>query len=100
MEQAPHLLTEGQEVDTIMHNDENNIDDPSDPNLITEDNFGLSKKARTKNQICHVCNASFARVNHLTRHMILHRNVLIHQCERCDKVSRFLYFKYKYCWYI
>lgn len=44
------------------------------------------KKARAKNQVCHVCGATFARANHLTRHMTLHRHVLVHQCDRCEKV--------------
>ncbi|XP_050501833.1 zinc finger protein 852-like [Diabrotica virgifera virgifera] len=43
------------------------------------------KKSRSKNQVCHVCGASFSRVNHLTRHMTLHRAVLVHQCDRCEK---------------
>lgn len=34
---------------------------------------------------CHVCQASFNRVNHLTRHMTLHRALLVHKCSRCDK---------------
>lgn len=34
---------------------------------------------------CHVCDTSFPRVNHLTRHMTLHRALLIHKCSRCDK---------------
>lgn len=34
---------------------------------------------------CHVCASKFARANHLTRHMTLHRAVLIHKCDRCDK---------------
>ncbi|CAG9865144.1 unnamed protein product [Phyllotreta striolata] len=45
----------------------------------------FAKKARNKNQVCHVCGASFSRVNHLTRHMTLHRAVLVHQCDRCEK---------------
>lgn len=34
---------------------------------------------------CHVCQASFNRVNHLTRHMTLHRALLVHKCGQCDK---------------
>lgn len=94
MEPTPLLLVEDQEVESSTNHEENNVDDPSDPSFRTEDNFGLSKNSRSKNQVCHVCNATFARVNHLTRHMILHRNVLVHQCERCDKVSRQLYISY------
>ncbi|CAH1984917.1 unnamed protein product [Acanthoscelides obtectus] len=45
----------------------------------------VTKKPRNKNQVCHVCGALFARVNHLTRHMTLHRNVLTHSCDQCDK---------------
>lgn len=68
--------------------DINNADEINDPSyIVSDDNINSSKNSRSKNQVCHVCNANFARVNHLTRHMILHRNVLIHQCESCDKVS-------------
>lgn len=98
LEPVPAQVSEGQDIEsTSNHNDENNIDDPSDANFTAEDTFGLTKNSRSKSQVCHVCNATFARVNHLTRHMILHRNVLVHQCERCDKVSReilFLIFMY------
>lgn len=38
-----------------------------------------------KVHVCHVCEAAFARANHLTRHMTLHRALLIHKCDRCDK---------------
>lgn len=90
-------LQDGESMEKI---DENDVNITGDSTVVIEeeDSFGLSKKARSKNQVCHVCNASFARVNHLTRHMILHRNVLVHQCERCDKVSLIFieyYFKYQ-----
>lgn len=35
--------------------------------------------------VCHVCGSSFARANHLTRHMTLHRAILTFKCDRCDK---------------
>jgi uncharacterized Zn-finger protein len=43
------------------------------------------KPAHHKVHVCHVCEAAFARANHLTRHMTLHRALLIHKCDRCDK---------------
>lgn len=45
----------------------------------------LVKKVRNRNQVCHVCGACFNRSNHLTRHMTLHRAILVHQCDRCEK---------------
>lgn len=99
MQAASTLFPEPQDAESSGNNDESNVDDPvdsayvvedpGDPSyVVEEDNFGLSKKSRSKNQVCHVCNATFARVNHLTRHMILHRNVLVHKCARCDKVCK------------
>lgn len=38
-----------------------------------------------KMHTCHVCESKFARANHLTRHMTLHRAILIHKCNKCDK---------------
>ncbi|XP_022904694.1 zinc finger protein 271-like [Onthophagus taurus] len=55
--------------------------DNLDPN---QEDGSINSKPR-KVHMCHVCNAKFVRSNHLTRHMTLHRNVLIHKCERCDK---------------
>nr|CAH7748700.1 unnamed protein product [Callosobruchus chinensis] len=62
-------------------------EDEEEWNLPPPDNAEniVTKKTRNKNQICHVCGATFARINHLTRHMTLHRNVLTHPCDRCDK---------------
>ncbi|KAG5885376.1 hypothetical protein JTB14_023763 [Gonioctena quinquepunctata] len=65
------------DFDEPMAEDEE-IDLPDTENLFV-------KKGRTKNQVCHVCGASFARVNHLTRHMTLHRSLLVYQCDRCEK---------------
>lgn len=42
------------------------------------------KKRPPKVHTCHVCQTEFSRANHLTRHMILHRAVLIHKCDQCD----------------
>ncbi|XP_017785435.1 PREDICTED: zinc finger protein 2 homolog isoform X2 [Nicrophorus vespilloides] len=42
-------------------------------------------KKRAKCHECHVCNTKFSRTNHLTRHMTLHRAVLIFKCDKCDK---------------
>ncbi|CAH1127829.1 unnamed protein product [Ceutorhynchus assimilis] len=42
-------------------------------------------KPKLKVHTCHVCQAQFARANHLTRHMTLHRAVLTHKCDRCDQ---------------
>lgn len=59
--------------------------------LLTEpDLFDLNAEQLTllpsrSPHVCHVCQAQFARANHLTRHMTLHRAVLIHKCDRCDK---------------
>ncbi|XP_030765393.1 zinc finger protein 189-like [Sitophilus oryzae] len=41
--------------------------------------------SKNKVHVCHVCEAQFARANHLTRHMTLHRSVLTHKCDRCDQ---------------
>ncbi|KAJ8960781.1 hypothetical protein NQ318_020075 [Aromia moschata] len=49
------------------------------------ENLLVVKRVRSKNQVCHVCGVSFSRTNHLTRHMTLHRSVLVHQCDRCEK---------------
>lgn len=53
--------------------------------------FGAEDEDNAKRKIkvhtCHVCQAQFARANHLTRHMTLHRSVLTHKCDRCDQVS-------------
>lgn len=59
-------------------------DDDGDNGIPDAENVFV-KKTRNKNQVCHVCGASFSRANHLTRHMTLHRAVLIHQCDRCEK---------------
>lgn len=45
----------------------------------------LNSKRKIKVHVCHVCQAQFARANHLTRHMTLHRAVLTHKCDRCDQ---------------
>lgn len=45
----------------------------------------LTLKKKVKVHSCHVCQAEFARANHLTRHMTLHRAVLTHKCDRCDQ---------------
>ncbi|KAJ8920878.1 hypothetical protein NQ315_015671 [Exocentrus adspersus] len=45
----------------------------------------VMKRVRHRSQVCHVCGAGFARANHLTRHMTLHRSILVHQCDRCEK---------------
>lgn len=86
---VPAELTNHQDSESVEKLIEIEVNNAGETTVVIEeeDSFGLSKKSRSKNQVCHVCNASFARVNHLTRHMILHRNVLVHQCERCDKVS-------------
>lgn len=47
----------------------------------------LLLKRKIKVHTCHVCQAQFARANHLTRHMTLHRAVLTHKCDRCDQVG-------------
>lgn len=87
------VYIENQDSELNANVEANIVDDPGDRVYSADDqNFSLSKKVRSKNHICHVCNATFARVNHLTRHMILHRNVLVHQCERCDKVSIHFHF--------
>ncbi|XP_066260460.1 zinc finger protein 420-like [Euwallacea similis] len=44
-----------------------------------------NSKRKIKVHTCHVCQAQFARANHLTRHMTLHRAVLTHKCDRCDQ---------------
>lgn len=46
---------------------------------------GISEIKKERVHICHVCGASFARSNHLTRHMIVHQSMLIHKCSKCDK---------------
>lgn len=87
-QESETLLFTVQEDEHVSNNEEVMVDDPNDPTYnVEEDNFSESKKAKSKSQVCHVCNATFARVNHLTRHMILHRNVLVHRCDRCDKVG-------------
>lgn len=58
-----------------------------------EEDFGLTdtidqigKPARPqKIHTCHVCAAKFPKANHLTRHMTLHRAVLLFKCEKCEK---------------
>lgn len=49
------------------------------------DDVELLLKKNNKMHTCHVCGSSFARANHLTRHMTLHRAVLTYKCDRCDK---------------
>ncbi|XP_018333380.1 zinc finger protein 678 isoform X2 [Agrilus planipennis] len=61
--------------------DENNVDISSNNDLM--DLMFISSVAKI--HICHVCDSSFDRINHLTRHMTLHRAVLTHKCDRCDK---------------
>ncbi|XP_023017036.1 uncharacterized protein isoform X2 [Leptinotarsa decemlineata] len=85
-EGASDQPTDSSQIVELNHNfelaqpvgEDEEIDIPDAENL-----FG--KKTRSKNQVCHVCGASFARVNHLTRHMTLHRSVLVNQCDRCEK---------------
>ncbi|XP_076254107.1 uncharacterized protein LOC143192574 isoform X2 [Rhynchophorus ferrugineus] len=45
----------------------------------------VDSKRKMKVHSCHVCEAQFAKANHLTRHMTLHRAVLTHKCDRCDQ---------------
>ncbi|XP_057665944.1 zinc finger protein 420-like isoform X1 [Diorhabda carinulata] len=70
--------------DELQINSTKQEDDDGDVGIPDAENVFV-KKARSKNQVCHVCGASFSRANHLTRHMTLHRAVLIHQCDRCEK---------------
>lgn len=59
--------------------EENNEDD------LPDDFEMLLPKTNRKVHTCHVCDTSFNRANHLTRHMTLHRSLLIYKCDRCDK---------------
>ncbi|KAJ8960779.1 hypothetical protein NQ318_020073 [Aromia moschata] len=53
-----------------------------------DDTGGLptaNERACKKNKVCHVCGASFLRLDLLVRHMKLHHSVLMHQCYKCEK---------------
>ncbi|XP_019757245.1 zinc finger protein 91 isoform X3 [Dendroctonus ponderosae] len=69
---------ENSELDDIMEKIEN-----EDMELGGDDELNLKRKMKV--HTCHVCNAGFARVNHLSRHMTLHRAVLTHKCDRCEQ---------------
>lgn len=73
-------IPENSELDDIMEKIEN-----EDMELGGDDE--LNSKRKMKVHTCHVCHAGFARVNHLSRHMTLHRAVLTHKCDRCEQVS-------------
>lgn len=69
---------------------ESNNKDTDEEDFIKDNNENetnsLEKdKNPKKNYTCHVCEAKFPRANHLTRHMTLHRSLLIFKCDRCDK---------------
>lgn len=68
--------SENPSEEAIQETNDNDI--PDDFNL-------LLAKPNRKLHKCHVCESSFSRANHLTRHMTLHRALLIYKCERCDK---------------
>ncbi|XP_001809587.2 zinc finger protein ZFP2 [Tribolium castaneum] len=59
--------------------------EPSSDQDTKEEIPPVAKPVHHKVHVCHVCEAAFARANHLTRHMTLHRALLIHKCDRCDK---------------
>ncbi|GJQ86443.1 hypothetical protein Trydic_g10350 [Trypoxylus dichotomus] len=77
-------IAEPQKTDET--NDAEVTDNDVNPNIdsIPDHEFLMMTKL-TKCYTCHVCNAQFVRSNHLTRHMTLHKAVLIHKCHRCDK---------------
>lgn len=83
---SEHAISEDEETLTPELNlkvepstEENGTRPPDEPENGSDDGGGEEFE-------CHVCNQKFTKVNHLTRHMTLHRNVLSHQCEHCEKV--------------
>lgn len=72
--------TNGEVLDEVM--EKLDVNEEFDASGIDDAN----SKRKMKVHSCHVCEAEFARANHLTRHMTLHRAVLTHKCERCDQV--------------
>lgn len=91
-----------EEAVTIETNDDNespNIEEPEQScqeDQDVKDNIIAKADSHQKIHICHVCGATFARANHLTRHMTLHRALLIHKCDRCDKAFATLEFLSKH----
>ncbi|KAJ8960776.1 hypothetical protein NQ318_020070 [Aromia moschata] len=66
----------------------NSTQDQSSADNNQNDREGLlttNKRVYNKSKVCHVCSASFSRLNLLTEHMTSHRSLLIHQCNRCEK---------------
>ncbi|KAJ8960775.1 hypothetical protein NQ318_020069 [Aromia moschata] len=51
----------------------------------TEDLLVAKKRVYKKNKVCHVCGASFGRLNRLVKHMTSHSSLLVHQCDKCEK---------------
>lgn len=57
-----------------------------DEDMIEDDpEFEQTVQTEEKPYECHVCTAKFTKSNHLTRHMTLHRAVLLHKCDKCEK---------------
>ncbi|KAJ8960778.1 hypothetical protein NQ318_020072 [Aromia moschata] len=75
-EQNSHVSTNGAISDRLLSEDDQDI------------TGGLpvaKKRVYKKNKVCHVCGASFSRLNLLTKHMKSHRSLLMHQCDKCKK---------------
>lgn len=51
----------------------------------TEETETAEEPKEEKSFACHVCDTKFPKANHLTRHMTLHKGVLVHKCTKCDK---------------
>lgn len=79
------LYSDGSNEHFQSNGDMDDIDPGDDMTFGAEDEDNAKRKIKV--HTCHVCQAQFARANHLTRHMTLHRSVLTHKCDRCDQVS-------------